>query len=160
MMWGRNPYRQPQSRDENCPRRGPALSHIQDKRVFADGRCIHCQVRLLEPAAEPDPAAERDFELHETGIPPEAEDQPLSLDQPVRCAVNHTMIATVRTPLIGDAGFEWPRCATCGLQCEPALARREYGEAPKAWQAQWGRGALSYDLQVYLTSLGAKIMER
>jgi hypothetical protein len=30
------------SRSEQCPNRGPALSHTQDPRIRADGGCIHC----------------------------------------------------------------------------------------------------------------------
>lgn len=29
-------------RNDQCPSRGPGLSHVQDHRVFPDGCCVHC----------------------------------------------------------------------------------------------------------------------
>lgn len=34
-------------RDEQCPARGPALSHTQDLRVYPDGRCVHCRAQVV-----------------------------------------------------------------------------------------------------------------
>ena len=121
MIGGTNQYRQPQSRDEECPRRGPALPHHQDITVFSDGRCTFCQVRLREVAPAPDPV--RDMALREAGIPPEADDQPLSLPQPGRCQVNHGVVAA-KVPRIGNEGLEWQRCPACQEQCEPALVTK------------------------------------
>lgn len=32
----------PKSFSEQCPNRGPALTHMRDTKMYPDGRCIHC----------------------------------------------------------------------------------------------------------------------